>query len=287
MNNYKYEVIDCDSEAYPNKLKEIENPPKKLYLAGDISLLYTESVAIVGSRKFTAYGREISQIIAKELAKYSITVVSGMALGIDTFAHEASLKANGKTIAVLGTGINRVYPASNRGLMEEIYNKGLIISEYEPDFRGSKFTFPLRNRIISGISSKVVIVEAGAKSGALITANYAIEQGKDVYSVPGNINSYASIGTNKLIYDGAIPLINIGDLISNLGIKYVENDIRLKDLSEEEMRIAKIVREAGEITADEIYKKTGYEMSKINSITTILEIKGIVRSYGGKIYYEI
>lgn len=286
MKNYKYEVIDSGSNEYPNKLKEIENPPKKLYLAGDISLISTESVAIVGSRKFTAYGREISQIIAKELAKSSITVVSGMALGIDTFAHEASLKANGKTIAVLGTGINRVYPASNRGLMEEIYNKGLIISEYEPDFSGTKFTFPLRNRIISGISSKVVIVEAGVKSGALITANYAIEQGKDVYSVPGNINSYASVGTNKLIYDGANPLINIGDLISNLGIKDVENDIRLKDLSEEEMRIAKEVREAGEITADEIYRKTGYKMSKINSITTILEIKGIVRSYGGKIFYE-
>lgn len=287
MKNYKYEVIDCDSEAYPNKLKQIDNPPKKLYLAGDISLISTESVAIVGSRKFTKYGREISQIIAKELAKCSITVVSGMALGIDTFAHEASLKANGKTIAVIGTGINMVYPASNRGLMEEIYNKGLIISEYEPNFSGSKFTFPLRNRIISGISSKVVIVEAGAKSGALITANYAIEQGKDVYSVPGNINSYASIGTNKLIYDGANPLINIGDLISNLGIEYVKNDIKINDLSEEEMRIAKEVRESGVITADEIYKKTGYEMSKINSIITILEIKGIIRSYGGKIYYEI
>ncbi len=287
MDRYKYKLVNFDNNDYPESLKKIDNPPKKLYCAGDISLLKSKMVAVVGSRKFTSYGREISGLVSRELARVGITVVSGMAYGIDAFAHEGAINVSGKTVAVLGTGINKVYPAANRGLMDKIYEEGLLISEFEPDFPGKKYTFPLRNRIISGLSSHVIIVEAGIKSGALITANYALEQGKEIYSVPGNIMNYASAGTNKLIYDGATPLINIKDLVNDIGVEFIENKDELKGLGEDEKTFALMIKENSGITADEIYEMTNKKMSSINAIITILELKGVIRTFGGRIYYDV
>lgn len=286
MDIYKYKIIDFNHPDYPEELRTIDNPPKKLYCAGDISLLKSKMAAVVGSRKFTSYGREISGLVSRELAKVGITIVSGMAYGIDTFAHEGALKMSGKTVAVLGTGLNKAYPAVNRGLMDRIYLNGLLISEFEPDFPGKKYAFPLRNRIISGLSSHVIIVEAGIKSGALITATYALEQGKEIYSVPGNIMNYASAGTNKLIYDGATPLVNIRDLINDIGGEFIENKDELKGLGDEEKKFALMIKKSSGITADEIYEITNKKMSSINAMITILELKGVIRTFGGRIYYD-
>lgn len=286
MDRYKYKIININHEDYPEQLRMIDNPPKQLYCAGDISLLETKSAAVVGSRKFTSYGRQITRLISRELARIGATIVSGMALGIDTFAHDGALNAAGKTIAVLGTGLNKVYPAANRALMDKIYEEGLLISEHEPGFGGSRYTFPLRNRIISGISDCTIVVEAGIKSGALITASYALEQGKQIYSVPGNINSAASAGTNQLIHDGATPLFYIRDVIEDLGLSYEEKEDRLSILSEEERIVVTQVIGKNGVTVDEICKETNKKVSRINSLITILELKGVLSTYAGRIYYE-
>ena len=287
MKRYNYRLIDFEDLEYPKSLRVIDNPPKELYCAGDISLLKSKNAAVVGSRKFTSYGREVSGLVSRELAKVGITVVSGMAYGIDTFAHEGALKVSGKTAAVLGTGLNKAYPAVNRGLMDRIYEEGLLISEFEPDFPGKKYAFPLRNRIISGLSSHVIIVEAGLKSGALITASYALEQGKEIYSVPGNIMNYSSAGTNKLISDGAIPLINIKDLISDMGVNSIDNGDELKDLSEDEKKFAMMIKNNSGITTEGIYDRTNKKISSINAMVTVLELKGVIRTFGGRIYYDV
>lgn len=287
MKRYNYRLIDFEDLEYPKSLRVIDNPPKELYCAGDISLLKSKNAAVVGSRKFTSYGREVSGLVSRELAKVGITVVSGMAYGIDTFAHEGALKVSGKTAAVLGTGLNKAYPAVNRGLMDRIYEEGLLISEFEPDFPGKKYAFPLRNRIISGLSSHVIIVEAGLKSGALITASYALEQGKEIYSVPGNIMNYSSAGTNKLISDGAIPLININDLISDMGVNSIDNGDELKDLSEDEKKFAMMIKNNSGITTEGIYDRTNKKISSINAMVTVLELKGVIRTFGGRIYYDV
>lgn len=287
MKRYNYRLIDFEDLEYPKSLRVIDNPPKELYCAGDISLLKSKNAAVVGSRKFTSYGREVSGLVSRELAKVGITVVSGMAYGIDTFAHEGALKVSGKTAAVLGTGLNKAYPAVNRGLMDRIYEEGLLISEFEPDFPGKKYAFPLRNRIISGLSSHVIIVEAGLKSGALITASYALEQGKEIYSVPGNIMNYSSAGTNKLISDGAIPLINIKDLISDMGVNSIDNGDELKYLSEDEKKFALMIKNNSGITTEGIYDRTNKKISSINAMVTVLELKGVIRTFGGRIYYDV
>ena len=193
--------IDRDSRLYPELLRQIPNPPKKLFCRGNPELLECRKVAVVGSRRYSLYGKQTALMIGKYFGKTELTVVSGLASGIDTFAHTGVLEAGGSTIAVLGTGLDRNYPVKNKPLQEEITEKGLVISEYENDFSGNQYSFPARNRIISGLSEGVVVVEAGSSSGSLITAQFAGEQGRTVYAVPGNINSQFSIGTNLLIRD--------------------------------------------------------------------------------------
>ena len=210
--------LTIDEPAYPALLKQIKDPPKELYYAGDVSLLSTRCVAIVGSRKFTTYGRRIAGRIAGRLAACGVTVVSGMAIGIDGIGHRSALEAGGRTIAVLGNGLDVMYPAANRELKADILRRGLLISEYPPGMKGTKYTFPQRNRIISGLSEATVIVEAGLNSGSLITACLAEEQGRPVYGVPGNIDAVTSHGVNMLIRDGAVPLVDVDDLLQDLHV---------------------------------------------------------------------
>lgn len=211
IKKYKIKIIDINNEYYPKNLKYIYDAPVVLYAIGNIELLKNQSIAIVGTRKCTNYGEKVAQQISSEIVKYDVNIISGLAKGIDSYAH---IGANGKTIAVLGTGIDIIYPKENVSLAKEILNKGgLIISEYPIGTRPEKIHFPSRNRIISGIADSVIVVEANERSGSLITAEFALEQGKDVYAVPGNITSASSVGTNNLIKEGAIPFTGIEDML--------------------------------------------------------------------------
>lgn len=209
-------LVSCFSEKYPDSLKFIDNRPVFLYIRGNIENLYEDCIAIVGSRNASIYGRNVARKIAKELADRNINIVSGLAAGIDKFAHLGALESKtGKTIAVLGTGIsdNEIYPFENKKVFENILeNKGTIISEFKLGTKPLKYNFPLRNRIISGLSTKLIVVEAAKNSGSLITADFALEQGKDIYAVPGNITSENSVGTNELIKQGAYLFNKIDDL---------------------------------------------------------------------------
>ncbi|MGN1327954.1 MAG: DNA-processing protein DprA, partial [Clostridia bacterium] len=200
MNKMKINVVSLDDLDYPTNLKQIYDFPVCLYYKGNINLLNdTVKIAMVGSREYSNYGRYVAENFAYKLAKENITIVSGGARGIDSFSHQGAIKSGGKTIAVLGNGLDYIYPPENKELEEKIIaNNGLLVSEYVIGTKPSKYTFPERNRIISGISDGVLIVEAKQNSGALITADFALEQGKNIYAIPGNINTISSIGTNEL-----------------------------------------------------------------------------------------
>ena len=211
----KIEEISINSKEYLQNLKNIYDPPKKIYLIGNKDLLYQKGIAIVGARAATQYGKKIAYNLAKELSEQNIVIISGLAIGIDSYAHKGSLEKG--TIAVLGSGIDNIYPKENLELAREIIkNKGCIISEYPLGTKPERLHFPQRNRIISGLSDGVVVIEASKKSGALITAEFALEQGKEIFAVPGDINKKQSEGTNQLIKDGAILLTSATDILENI-----------------------------------------------------------------------
>lgn len=218
MNEIK--IIPIENSKYPKLLRQIYDPPKVLYVKGNAEILNDTSVAIIGCREASEYGINCSEYFSYNLAKAGINIVSGLARGIDSFAHIGALKAKGKTIAVVACGLDIVYPKENIILEEQIIkNDGAIISEYPLNTKPERHHFPSRNRIISGISKGVIVVEAKEKSGSLITVDFAVEQGKEVFAVPGNINSRNSIGTNELIKDGGIPVCNYKDILQALSNK--------------------------------------------------------------------
>jgi len=277
--------IDIDSVEYPARLREIHDPPEQLYCTGNIALLNERSVGVVGARKNTVYGKNVAIMIGRRLAESGLTVTSGLALGIDGYSHEGALEADGKVIGVLGSGIDHMTPQRNRNLMKRgLENGGLVVSEYPPDVEGFKSNFPARNRIISGLSEALVVVEAGIDSGSLITAKCASDQGRTVYAVPGNINSQTSIGCNLLIRDGAVPLIIIDDMIRDIGAVPKKADAVSSDLDEDERLVFDAVRQMSGATMEEIISITGLSPGLANSLVTIMEIKGVVESYAGRIY---
>ncbi len=207
-------VIEIGNKNYPQKLLNIYNPPKKIYLIGNERILNDFSIAIVGTRNCSKYGEKIAKSMAYNLSKHSVNVVSGLAKGIDSFAHLGTIIGRGKTIAVLGGGFNYIYPRENTSLFKSIIETGgAVISEYDENVKPVPENFPKRNRIISGISNGVVVVEAGQKSGSLITADFAVDEGKDVFAVPGSIYSNTSRGTNELIKEGAKLVENVFDIL--------------------------------------------------------------------------
>lgn len=216
LEKYNIKVMNFKDKEYPEALNNISNKPVILYIRGKLENLYSDNVAIVGSRNASNYGKYVSRKIAKGLSNRNINVVSGLAIGIDKYAHLGCLESNiGKTIAVLGTGVSNeeVYPLQNKKLFERILeNDGTIISEFKLGTKPEKYNFPLRNRIISGLASKIIVVEAEEKSGSLITVDYGLEQGKDIFAVPGNITSPNSLGTNNLIQEGAYVFKSIEDV---------------------------------------------------------------------------
>ncbi len=200
----KINKIEINDEKYPEKLKKIYCPPKQLYVLGNIDILNNKSIGIIGSRNCSKYGEKVAKEFSYKLSKYNINIISGLARGIDSFAHIGCIMAKGKTIAVLGSGFNYIYPKENIGILRKILEEGgAVITEYEIDTPPNKQNFPARNRIISGLSDGILVVEAKRKSGTYITIDFALEQGKDVFIIPGSIYSQNSEGTNELIKQGA------------------------------------------------------------------------------------
>lgn len=284
MQNTQITVLTPEDPRYPEALREIFDPPEKLYCVGDLSLLNKTSVAVVGSRKCTEYGRSCTMELARKLSTNNICVVSGLAMGIDSFAHLGALEGPGSTIAVLGGGIENIFPKNNRHLREQIASQGLIISEHPGDYNPRTYDFPKRNRIISGLCETTVVVEAAEKSGSLITAEFAMDQNRNVYAVPGNITSTYSQGTNRLIKEGAYPLINFHDIIHDLGIVPKEEEEVQNMLGADEKKIYDLINRWGEVSKFYIYQESGFTEETTTGILMILEMKGLIKSSLGKIY---
>jgi DNA processing protein len=284
VNSNKRLFIQRHDPCYPLLLTLIPNPPKLLFYDGDPEVLNFPKVAIVGSRSSTEYGRWAAFTIAKRLSEHGVCVVSGMAEGIDTWAHKGALAGGTPTIAVFGSGLDFCFPPSNRGLMNEIKKTGLLLSEYEDGIHPSKKTFPARNRIISGVSCATVVCEAGFSSGSLITAECAVNQGREVYAVPGNINRKSSIGCNKLIADGATPIVFIDDILANLGIQTDIVSSFSEILSGSEQRVISVLKINGELSIDRLAAETCLPIGALTSVVALLEIKGILNTGAGKVF---
>ncbi|MFW6389782.1 MAG: DNA-processing protein DprA, partial [Halanaerobiales bacterium] len=268
-NNIKYITLDDDN--YPEQLKNIYDPPPVIYYKGN-NILSSFSVAVIGSRRCTAYGRKTAEKISYELSQKGLTIVSGMARGIDTKGHIGSLKAKGNTVAVLGSGLDIIYPPESKELFNEIQNNGMVISEFPPGVEPVSGNFPQRNRIISGLSRGVIVIEAAARSGSLITADLALEQGRELFAVPGNINRIRSQGTNKLIQKGAKLVTGVDDVLEELFL-YNDNKVNLEDkkniypeLSAEEEELIKIFEDNNEIQINDIIEVSKKTAAEVNSL---------------------
>lgn len=280
-------ILTIYDENYPSKLRDIPDRPKILYIKGK-DYIDSFSLAIVGSRRLTDYGRWATMKFANEIGAMGITIVSGMAAGIDSVAHREALETKTYTIGVLGCGIDVVYPKSNRELYSEVLENGTLISEFPLGEEPKPYNFPKRNRIISGLSDGVIVIEAKEKSGSLITAHHGLEQGKDIFAIPGNINSIFSSGTNKLIKDGAIPLLNIRDIINeNIELQKrivdkKDKEISKDDFSDLEIKIITLLNEP--MHSDNIVYKTGIDISTINTILVGLELKEAIKEVGNNVF---
>ncbi len=284
-------VVTFDEKEYPKMLRNIDNPPYLLYAKGEISLLNEDAIAIVGTRLATMYGKKVAFKFGRELADQGIVTVSGMARGVDTEAHKGSLESNGRTIAVLGSGINVIYPRDNTKLYNEICNKGLVISEFAPFTQPNPGNFPMRNRIISGLSYGVIVVEAKLRSGALITADFALEQGRDVFAIPGPITSKNSEGTNNLIKQGAKLVNCIADIFEEYyDIKLIQPAEIVQDelplIDEQEAALLKLL-DFEPMHFDELINITSFSVGDLNMILLNLEFKGMVKSMPGNYYVKV
>jgi len=283
------QVVTWEDEEYPSRLKEIDQPPPVLYTRGYFQPEDAWAVAVVGTRRVTSYGRQVAEEIAACLGQNKVTVVSGLARGVDAMAHDAALKAGGRTIAVLGSGVDRIYPPEHQRLSERIMQQGAVISDYAPGTPPDSANFPPRNRIISGLTLATVVVEAGDESGALITATFAAEQGRDVFAVPGMIYAPQSKGTNRLIQEGARPLLRPQDLLEALNLIQVPEKQAARTLipgDETEAQILKLLSlEPAHI--DEIRTQLGLPIEKVSATLTMMELKGMVRAVGGMSYTAV
>jgi len=278
-------TINIQDKNYPKLLKGIKDPPEVLYVRGELNP-EENCFAVVGTRMASAYGKQVALEIAGDLAEAGLTIVSGMAPGIDTFVHQATLERKGRTIAVLGTGLDEksIYPQSNLKLAKKILETGgCLISEYPPGTPGSKFTFPNRNRIISGLSLGVLVVEAKQKSGALITAHHAFKQKRKVFAIPGSIHSLNSKGCHYLIKKGAKLVENANDILKELNLPELTSPGLMRGETEEENLILGVLKE-GVLDIDKIIEKTKLSAATVASTLAVLEIKGKVRNLGGNTY---
>ncbi|MGZ3514075.1 MAG: DNA-processing protein DprA [Thermodesulfobacteriota bacterium] len=283
-------VVTLKDDDYPKRLKDIYDPPALLYVRGELRREDELAVAIVGSRKTAPYGRWMTEKIGEDLARHGVTVVSGMARGIDSLAHKGAIQGGGRTIAVLGCGVDVVYPSENRSLFQQIVEHGAVLSEFPMGSPPEGGHFPKRNRIISGLSIGVVIVQASAESGSLITAGYALEQGREVFAVPGNVGAEGSRGTNQLIKDGAKLVESSDDILEEIlpqwrreegGAQKAETPVA--DLKGEEGILYNLLGETP-LHIDAIIRESQLDPGKVSSLLLDLELKGLISQWPGKCF---
>lgn len=279
-------VLTLPDADYPVLLREIDQSPPVIYVRGSLTPADEFAVAMVGTRRVTAYGQQVTRDISTYLAGHGLTIVSGMARGVDALAHQHALQAGGRTIAVLGCGVDVIYPPEHRQLAEAIVDNGALISDYPPGTQPEGINFPPRNRIISGLSLATIVVEAGERSGALITADFALEQGRDVFAVPGNVFSPASRGTNRLIQKGAYVMVSPQDVLDVLDLSQVEDYKDARQVLPADTTEAKIlqVMDFEPIHIDEICHAVGLPVEKVSATLTLMELKGMVQHVGGMRY---
>jgi DNA processing protein len=286
IRNQGLSICTWEDDGYPRLLRQVYDPPPLLYLKGRLLPEDEWAVAVVGTRAATTYGKEATARIAGGLARNGVTIVSGLARGIDSMAHQAALDAGGRTIGVLGCGLDTVYPPENRRLAASVTQQGALVSEYPLGTPPERGNFPPRNRIISGMSLGTVIVEAGRRSGALITADYALDQGRDVFAVPGNIFRRASQGTNALIRDGATPVLSVEDILEALNLRQVDEQRVARAVMPENQTETHLLSHlsADPVHVDEISQQVGLPISEVTSTLALMELKGMVRQSGGMHY---
>jgi DNA processing protein len=292
IKEFGAQVITQSSPEYPRQLLELHNPPVVLYVWGTLMHQDWQAISIVGSRKTSHYGLECAKRLSYQLAYAGLTVVSGLARGIDTAAHQGALAAKGRTIAVIGSGLMELYPPENAGLAERIAESGAVISEYPMAFPPSTQTFPYRNRIVAGWGRGLLVVEAGLKSGALITAEQAVEAGRLVYAVPGQIDRPTSFGTNRLIQQGAKLVSSASDILDDLSTLFPERRLPEKKsdplppgITSEEAAILAVMD--GEMTPETLADKTNLPLPKVSASLLTLEIKRLVRQLPGRLFVKL
>src|ERR687886_3019368 len=279
-------LISRDDPSYPALLRGIPASPPLLYVRGTLTENDRWAVAVVGTRNRSTYGRDATRKLVSDLVAASVTIVSGLALGIDAVAHEAALAAGGRTLAVLGSGVDQIYPATNRRLGEAVLHQGAIISEYPLGTIPVAANFPARNRIISGLALGVLVVEAGVKSGALITVKFALEQGRDVFAVPGPITSRVSEGTNNLLKLGAKCVTSARDILEELKMDMVSEHVeaaRSLPADPTERMLLDFLQDSSQ-HIDDLTNKSGLPASTVSAVLTMMELKGMVRHIGGMQY---
>ena len=283
MQRNGIKIVTIFSDEYPEKLKDLPDRPLILYAKGDLSLANQKSVAVVGTRMPSNYGRIVTEKFSEKLAQRGLVDVSGLCYGVDEIAHKKTLAVGGKTIAVVGSGFNNIYPATNTTLSMEIAEKGLLLSEYPPSFKPKRYTFPRRNRIVAGLSDGVLIVEAGIKSGTIHTKEYALEYGRDIFAVPGNITSNKSELTNQLIKSGqAECVLSADEIVDFYGMKKAEKQ-KVLTLSFDEKAVVDALSD-GEKDFDYLSRKTKIPVNILNSCLTTLEIRGLIRKLPAQCY---
>lgn len=288
-------VVTIRDKNYPVLLKEIYDPPALLFYKGEIKKEDSLAVAVVGSRRFSSYGQRMAAKIGRQLAENGVTVVSGLALGIDAIAQEAALKAGGRTIAALGCGLDRIYPVANINLANQIIKSGsgAIVSEFGLGVPPLAHHFPIRNRVISGLSLGTVVIEAAEKSGSLITAQSALDQNREVFALPGDIERSSAYGPNELIKNGAKIVTNIDDILSELKIEKKASEVKMRQLvdnfSSDNVLEQKIIDTIGNdnLHIDKIAKIIKLNIATLNSTLLLMEMKGMVRNSGGGVYQKI
>jgi DNA processing protein len=282
-------LISCDDSRYPSLLRTIHDPPVLLWCRGNLSCFEQVAIALVGSRSASSYGRKISFMLARQLAEAGLTVVSGLAEGIDGQAHAGALAASGQTIAVLGCGVDIIYPRFHKRLYEQIVHQGLLVSEYPLGTPPEGFRFPARNRIISGLSLGTVVVEAAARSGSLITSRMALEQNREVFAVPGRIDSPQSEGAHHLLQQGAHLVHSVADILAELPLRssrLLEQEAPPipQDLSSEEQDLLQLLDPTGSVDIEELMEKSGLQIGSLHSLLLSLELKGLIRQLPGQQY---
>jgi DNA processing protein len=286
LDRFRVKALTWDDEEYPRNLREIFNAPPVLYVQGQIDRRDEWAVAVVGTRRASVYGKEAARALGTGLAQAGVTVVSGLALGIDTVAHHSCLDAGGRTIAVLGSGVDLVYPSQNKRLAAEIVERGALVSEYALGTRPEARNFPPRNRIISGLTLGTVVVEADIGSGARITADFAAEQGREVFAVPGNVFARNSRGTNRLIQEGAKLVCDVGDVLEELNLTMVSEQAQARavipDNETEATLLAHLSAEPRHV--DDLRRAVQLPIAQVSSTLALMELKGMVRQVGGMNY---